>query len=279
MRTCAALIFALVLGCQHIPVNQPVHEADDGSGFIYPNLGKYTLGAGRYTGCHGASSPCAASSFTSSGDTTVGGNLILSGDLQLVGGGNVIVSGGSTLLQVGGSGTTAGVASIAAGATPGHWFYVTTDWSGTQPVFRIGDSNASVHLFEFMGDGYLKSSTADTLFSAYPNALLTAITMAGHALPAHAFTVTDVTMYVSVASSATVANTVWTISDGTNTCTATFACNTSTNTTGTKTVATANGAGTGCVYAASAVLTLAVTTQGCATAATVKNVDVVGKWQ
>ncbi len=40
-----------------------------------------------------------------------------------------------------------------------------------------------------------------------------------------------------------------------------------------------NGAGTGCVYAADAVMTLAVTTQGCATAAIVKNVDVLGKFQ
>lgn len=131
-------------------------------------------------------------------------------------------------------------------------------------------------------DGKLISNTPGSVLSVYPNALLTAITMGG-ARVSQAYTVTGLTKYVSVASTATAANTVWTVSDGTNTCTITFPCNTTgvggTQDTGTKFVAAANGAGTGCVYAANANLTLAVTTQGCATAATVKNATVLGKWQ
>ncbi len=102
----------------------------------------------------------------------------------------------------------------------------------------------------------------------------------GHTVGAHPVTITAVTGYVSVASGGGAANTVITITDGTNTCTATFACNTVTNTTGTKRVATVNGAGTGCVYAASAALSAYVSTAGCTTTQpTFRNIDIVGKQQ
>jgi hypothetical protein len=106
----------------------------------------------------------------------------------------------------------------------------------------------------------------------------------GHKLPAQAFTVTGVTAYASIASGGGAANTVLTITDGTNTCTATIPCNSAppagTSAAGLVRVSTANGAGTGCVYAASAGLTFSVTTAGCTTTQpTLKNIDVVGKWQ
>ncbi len=129
----------------------------------------------------------------------------------------------------------------------------------------------------------IASPTEFTSFTVAPNALLTAITFGGTITAAKPFTVTGVTLYVSVQSTSTAANTVFTITDGTNTCTATFTCNStgiaSFQGVGAKRVTTANGAGTGCVYAASTPLTIAVTTQGCATAATVTNINVVGKWQ
>lgn len=140
-------------------------------------------------------------------------------------------------------------------------------------------------------DGTIASATEHTLWSWFFNAAAatgacpaTGTGCTGHILPARAFTVTAVTGLVSVVSGGGAANTVWTITDGTNTCTATFTCNTSaitgTANTGAKRVATANGAGTGCVYPASAALTISVTTAGCTTTQpTFRNVDVVGKWQ
>lgn len=159
-------------------------------------------------------------------------------------------------------------------------FNSTATMSGSDLLMSL--KNNGTAKFSVQQDGYVASAAPITLTSAYLGAagtlLATGTVYGGHVVN-KPFTVTDVTMYVGTASTATVANTVFTITDGTNTCTATFACNTSTNTTGAKTAATANGAGTGCVYAASAALSFSVTTQGCATAATVKNIDVVGKWQ
>lgn len=96
---------------------------------------------------------------------------------------------------------------------------------------------------------------------------------------AQAWTLTHLSINVTTASSATAANTVLTSTDGTNTCTFTFACNTVTNTTGVKDVAGVNGAGTGCVYAAAASVTWSVTTQGCATAVTTNAMGLWGKPQ
>jgi hypothetical protein len=106
----------------------------------------------------------------------------------------------------------------------------------------------------------------------------------GHVLPAQAFTVTAITGYASVASGGGAANTVMTLTDGTNTCTVTIPCNTpppaGTSTAGLVRVSAVNGAGTGCVYAASAAITASVTTAGCTTTQpTFKNLDIVGKWQ
>lgn len=129
----------------------------------------------------------------------------------------------------------------------------------------------------------VKTATEFNLFSVAPNALLTAIALGGTVTAAQPITVTGVTLYVATQALATAANTVFTITDGTNTCTATFTCDgtgiASFQGTGSKRVTTANGAGTGCVYAASAALVISVTTQGCATAAVVNNVNVLGKPQ
>ncbi len=103
---------------------------------------------------------------------------------------------------------------------------------------------------------------------------------AGHTVGAHPVIITAVTGYVSVVGGGGAGNTVLTITDGTNTCTATFACASVTNSTGTKRVATANGAGTGCVYAANAALSAYVSTAGCTTTQpTFRNIDIVGKQQ
>ncbi len=139
-------------------------------------------------------------------------------------------------------------------------------------------SNASVN-----STVAIASPTEFTSFSVAPNALLAATALGGHIIGPKAFTVTGISPFVATQAVTTAASLVFTITDGTNTCTGTFTCDgtgiASLQGTGPKRVATANGAGTGCVYAASAALTLSVSTQGCGTAPIVNNIDVVGKWQ
>ncbi len=129
----------------------------------------------------------------------------------------------------------------------------------------------------------IASPTEFTAFVAAPNGLLTVVALGGTVLGPKAFTITGVAPFVATQALSTAATTVFTISDGTNTCTATFTCDgtgvQSFQGAGPKRAATVNGAGTGCVYAASAAITLSVTTQGCTNAALVNNINVVGKWQ
>lgn len=166
-------------------------------------------------------------------------------------------------------------------ANVAHRFINTQSLTSAKVMGWYSDNNSTL-VASMTGEGVLGSATPEALLSVYPNGLLTAATFGGF-MPTHNITLTRLTMYVSVASTATAANTVWTASDGTNTCTFTFPCNTTgfggTQDTGTKGITATNGAGTGCVYAAGALITLAVTTQGCATAATVLNAELVGKWQ
>lgn len=190
----------------------------------------------------------------------------------------------------GGTGSTSGALALAFDSTNNRCMsaceapgVALRDWRFHAANYAFTDGAATPAIVaNITNAGYISSTTPHTLFSIYPNALLTAITMGGHRNTA-AFTATGLSVYVSVASSNTAANTVWTASDGTNTCTFTFTCNgsgiASYQGTGVKYVAGVNGAGTGCVWAANASITLAVTTQGCATAATVKNADLIGKWQ
>lgn len=139
--------------------------------------------------------------------------------------------------------------------------------------------------------GSVATPTEHTLLTWFLNAAAatgacpaTGTGCAGHLLPAQAFTVTGITGFASVASGGGAANTVLTVTDGTNTCTVTIPCNSAppagTSTAGLVRVAAANGAGTGCVYAASAALTVSITTAGCTTTQpTLRNIDLVGKWQ
>lgn len=76
--------------------------------------------------------------------------------------------------------------------------------------------------------------------------------------------ITGVSMWVVTASGGGAGNTVITITDGTNTCTATWTC-VSTQATGVKRVIPVDGAGSGCVYPPNAAITTSVTTAGCTT--------------
>lgn len=111
-------------------------------------------------------------------------------------------------------------------------------------------------------------------------ALLATGTVYGGFTTASSLVLKSATMYVSVASSNTAANQVITATDGTNTCTFIFACNSNTPSgtlsTGVASAGGSNGSGTGCSYAAGAYITISTTTQGCGTAATVKNIVISG---
>jgi hypothetical protein len=223
-----------------------------------------------------------AGAKTFSGNTAIGGTLAVTGASTLTGavthsttstltgnvtmGGTLGVAGASTLASVGvtGAATVGTTLGVTGAATVGGTLGVT---------------------------GLLSSPTEHTLSTWYFNAAAatgscpaTGTGCIGHRLPAQAFTVTGITGFASVASGGGAANTVITVTDGTNTCTVTIPCNSAppagTSAAGLVRVAGVNGAGTGCVYAANASLTYSVTTAGCtATQPTFKNLDLVGKWQ
>lgn len=127
------------------------------------------------------------------------------------------------------------------------------------------------------GAGYV-ASAVPVIFPVYVNSIIAATTYGGSKLPAHAVTVTDIGYNVRAAGIGGTTNNTFTISDGANTCTCTFACN---QAPGSQIAACSNGAGTGCVYAASAALTYGFSAVGdCATPTDLRgNLEVRGKWQ
>lgn len=119
------------------------------------------------------------------------------------------------------------------------------------------------------------------LWTAWRNtALPAAAQLGGYVLPStRGVTMTALTAYVNVVSGGGAGNTVITITDGTNTCTATISC-VATQSLGAMRVALVNGAGTGCVYAPGAVLSASVTTAGCTTTQpSVLNLTYVAAWR
>jgi len=120
---------------------------------------------------------------------------------------------------------------------------------------------------------------AFTLFSAYANGSCTTATyFAGHTLPLQAFNITAINVAV-VASAAGAGTWTVTVSDGTNTCIATFPC-VQTGNQPARTFKT-NGSGTGCIFAALSALKVATNTAGCTAGGgpTCLNVDVIGNWR
>jgi hypothetical protein len=87
---------------------------------------------------------------------------------------------------------------------------------------------------------------------------------AGRVLVNRGARVTAVEIYVSTGGGGGAGSTVYTITDGTNTCTASFLC-TVTAVAGSYRATAANGAGTGCSYAPGATLTASITTGTCTT--------------
>lgn len=126
--------------------------------------------------------------------------------------------------------------------------------------------------------GYIASGTPETIASVYVNNVIAPFTYGGGTLPARAHTITDISWNVRTAGAIGSTNNTFQISDGTNTCNCTMACN---QTSGSKIASCANGAGTGCVYAASAALTYSFSALGdCVQPMDVLgNMTVWGKWQ
>lgn len=119
----------------------------------------------------------------------------------------------------------------------------------------------------------------DRLWSSYRNTALTAaMGLGGYKLPARGFRVEAVHMAVSIVGGGGAGNTVITLTDGTNTCVATFTC-VALQSTGPLRVAAVSGAGTGCNYAPTAAVTASVTTAGCTTTqVTPMFLDFLGSW-
>jgi hypothetical protein len=128
------------------------------------------------------------------------------------------------------------------------------------------------------GAGYIASSVPMMIAAVYVNHTILALTYGGGTLPARPATVTNIAYYVRASGTGGTTNNTFQISDGTNTCNCTFACN---QATGSQFAACTNGAGTGCVYASSAALTYGFSAIGDCVVPTdlLGNVTVRGKWQ
>jgi hypothetical protein len=132
-------------------------------------------------------------------------------------------------------------------------------------------------------NGYVASGTPFNVASVYVNNLVQALTYGGGTLPARAFTVTDIAYSIRAGGALGVDggitdNNAFQISDGTNKCGCTFACD---QDAGPHIALCVNDAGVGCVYPASSSLIYGFSAVGSCTAATdiLGNIDVRGKWQ
>lgn len=101
------------------------------------------------------------------------------------------------------------------------------------------------------------------LFNRSIGAASAAFSIGGRHLP-RAVRISRVEAFIVTISGAGAGNTVITITDGANTCTATMTCVASSSL-GMSQMTLADGAGSGCSYATNADLTASVTTAGCTT--------------
>lgn len=148
--------------------------------------------------------------------------------------------------------------------------------AGAKIVTISNNSGASV-VASVDKDGYIASVTPFYKTLTVGTAALSG-TLNGFVLPARAATVTAVTYRIGTAGTGGTTGLVLKLSDGTNTCTFTSTC----TATGNVRTAGVNGAGTGCVFPASASITLTVdATTDCAGNPAILNggLDAEYKWQ
>lgn len=123
------------------------------------------------------------------------------------------------------------------------------------------------------------TGSASLLASVFVGAVTTATTtFGGDVLPAYPFTVSQVTMRTSVIGSGGSTDFIFRVTDATNTCDCTMACNAAI---GNKSLTCAGTAGTGCTFAGAASLTYSVQSIGdCTVGPTVVgNVQIRGSWK
>ena len=158
----------------------------------------------------------------------------------------------------------------------------TTDIAAADLLLNVEDSSGN-NRFTVTEAGTANAVAYTNVRSLLAGVFVGAITTAttnygGDVLPAQAFTVTQVTMRTSAAGSGGTTNFIFRVTDGTNTCDCTMACNA---VAGNKDLTCAGSAGAGCALPASASLTYSVQSIGdCTTGPTVVgNVQVRGTWQ
>ena len=171
--------------------------------------------------------------------------------------------------------TSATVASITLAAS--------ADITAADLVLNVEDS-VGTNLFTVTEAGTATAiayvATRATLASVYINGVtLAATNYGGDVLPAQAFTVAQVTFRISTAGSGGTTSFAFRISDGTNICDCTLACNSAGSTNYNTTCAGAGGSG--CALPASANLTYSVNSIGdCTVGPTILGtVQVRGTWQ
>ena len=143
--------------------------------------------------------------------------------------------------------------------------------------WRDLSSGTGVQLAVVYGDGHMKTNTAQVILPIYlgvAGAVLPVIATGifGAAVLDQAFTLKKAKGRIRTAGTGG-GNYVATVTDATNTCTFTFACTAGVNTT--VDVTATNGAGTGCVYASGASLTISSTTD-CTTPPQLTSFDIWG---
>lgn len=123
--------------------------------------------------------------------------------------------------------------------------------------------------------GYFTSTTPFALDSVYVNTTISAFTYGGSVLPAHAFTAQAIRYRVRTVGSGGSTNATFRVSDGTNNCDFSFACNQAA-----ASYRQATTAGT-CTFAASATLSYAFSSTGDCTTKTdiLGNIAIDGIWQ
>lgn len=118
----------------------------------------------------------------------------------------------------------------------------------------------------------------ETLLFTRDATLAASTGFSGRVLP-RAVKIVRVSGLVLAAGGGGAGNSVVTITDGTNSCTATIACSGTTGTLVVVSATLATGAGTGCNFAAGASVYASVTTAGCTTTQPNLNLNFLGKWQ
>jgi hypothetical protein len=218
--------------------------------------------------------------FGGSGFNEFSGHLIVDGLFSARTG--VIVGDGQVIRNENGSTNTLGFETeVADGTTPGFNFQTAGAWTGTHSIFRV--SNNGANSFAVQSDGHVVSGTPISLWGMPFGGAISAVgdgpaSLGGFKLPAHAFTVTNISGWLSSDSGGGGGSSIITVTDGTNTCTFTWSCASSTGVAPTGFLL-ANPSGT-CAFAASASLVAQTVSSGCTGAQpAVTNFAIVGKWQ